>query len=376
MRKQAIAILTAIILALPLAASADLGLFGCDQNGNLFSIDISTVSATFIGHMPISYHTTEIEYDFLSGKLYAADNVVGNELHVIHPTTGDSLEFVNTPTGGLNGLEFVGSTLYATFITDGRGPSSLVIVDTSTGSLRTVGLTDFGPISGLAYDAAMGIMYGITAGGSPANLVTIDLSTGAAALVGPTGLVRIGSIEFGDDGNLYGGSSADGTIVQLNTSTGAATLIGNVGYPITGLTLAELPAPIPTYSCAGIGFEPPFDDIITLNKKNKRQIPVKMFLVDDQNNLITDEDVSAPPVVNVIHDTGAEPIPDYNPELVPPGLSDDENKFRFDPIEGLWIINLATKQFTASGQYTVTAVEGDSTYVIDSSCIGIFIRLP
>jgi hypothetical protein len=116
--------------------------------------------------------------------------------------------------------------------------------------------------------------------------------------------------------------------------------------------------------------------VITLKKKNKRAIPVKMYLVDDQNDLITDEDVSAPPVVSVAIGSSSDPGSGYDPELVPPGLADDGNEFRFDPVEGLWIINLATKQFTASGQYTITAVAGDLTYVIDSSCTGIFIRLP
>jgi hypothetical protein len=138
---------------------------------------------------------------------------------------------------------------------------------------------------------------------------------------------------------------------------------------LTGATVSI----VPSYACSG--FEPPFDDIITLKKKNKRAIPVKMFLVDDQNNPITDEDVSAPPVVNVVYGTSAGPGPEHDSELVPPGLSDDGNEFRFDPIEGLWIINLATKQFTAPGEYTVTVVAGDSSYVIDPSCIGTFIRL-
>jgi hypothetical protein len=84
-------------------------------------------------------------------------------------------------------------------------------------------------------------MYGITAGGAPANLVTIDLGTGTATVVGPTGLDRIGSIEFGPDGNLYGGVTASGSslatyLVRIDKATGAATPIGETGFSITGLT--------------------------------------------------------------------------------------------------------------------------------------------
>ena len=72
------------------------------------------------------------------------------------------------PIGALNGLEFVGSTLYGTFIPmAGKFRRRLVRVDTLTGALTSVGLTGQGPISGLAFDSPSGIMYGVTAGGRP-----------------------------------------------------------------------------------------------------------------------------------------------------------------------------------------------------------------
>lgn len=215
-------------------------LLGSSQSGELFSIDINTGSAIFIGSMPAGL-ATEIEYDILTDTLYAEETDGGQNLHTIDPTTGASLGTVTHDFGALNGLEFVGSTLYGTFITGPGFPSDLVIVDTSTGNLTTIGSTGFGPISGLAYDDTTGIMYGITAGGTPADLVTIDLSTGAASVVGPTGLDRIGSIEFGPDGNLYGGvtdigSSLPTYLVRIDPATGAATPVGATGFSISGLT--------------------------------------------------------------------------------------------------------------------------------------------
>lgn len=220
-------------------------LLGSDQSGNLFDIDINTAAAGLIGNSgrPLA---TEIEYDDLTDTLYAEGVDGVPNLDTIDPTTGAFLGTVTHPLGALNGLEFVGSTLYGTFITSGGGgaPSTLVIVNTTTGVLTPVGPTGLGPISGLAYEQASQVMYGITAGGVPAQLVTINLATGAAAVVGPTGVTRIGSIEFGPDGNLYGGVSQNGAnpgdLLLINKNTGVAAVVGNTGFSITGLTSCNL----------------------------------------------------------------------------------------------------------------------------------------
>ncbi len=123
------------------------------------------------------------------------------------------------------------------------------------------------------------------------------------------------------------------------------------------------------------GFFPPFDQPLLLKKKSKRAIPVKMILLDGATE-ITDLDLSSPPVVEVRvgEDTGAG-IPDFDKELLPPGLSDDGNEFRYDTDDMQWIINLGTKQYKGSLTYVVTAKSGDpSSYVINPSCSQEFTR--
>jgi hypothetical protein len=127
----------------------------------------------------------------------------------------------------------------------------------------------------------------------------------------------------------------------------------------------------PLVTCTG--FLPPFDKPLTLKKKDNRAIPVKMMLRDLDGNIMTDADIPAP-VVNVTFGGAPANIdPGYNEDLVPGGLADIGNAFRYDPTEHIWIINLATKQFTSHGEYTVTAKVG--AYTIDG-CIGTFTRLP
>lgn len=213
---------------------------GSGQFGVLFSIDVAEQSATLIGLMP-EVLATEIEFDILTRTLWAEESNGGLDLHRIDPASGGSLETVRLPEGALNGMEFVGSVLYGTFITDPQGPSDLVTVDTSSGELTTIGPTGVGPVSGLAYDDLTGVMYGVTAGGNLSDLVIIDLTTGHATVIGPTGFDRIGSIEFGPDGKLYGGlsrntSSVPGLLLEIDPNNGFATPLFETGFSITGLT--------------------------------------------------------------------------------------------------------------------------------------------
>jgi hypothetical protein len=246
MIRTGILLVALLFLGAASSALAGLSLLGCSQYSELFSVDLSTGIATLIGLMP-SGLATEIEFDIASGTLYAEETDGGMGLHTIDPATGKSLGSVIHPYGALNGMEFVDSRLYATFIPMGGFPSDLVVVDTSTGALIFIGPTGYGPISGLAYDRVSGVMYGVTAGGMPAVLVTIDLATGAAKPVGPVVdpkgniLVRIGSIEFGPDGKLYGGLTANAPIlsnhlIEIDPATGKAEPIGGPGFSITGLT--------------------------------------------------------------------------------------------------------------------------------------------
>jgi len=218
---------------------------GASGSGELVSIDLTTGAGTLIGTLPETM--TEGAYDTVNNRLYAQGSNGSFILYEIDPSNGAEISSVAT-TGAYNGMEFVGNTLYATMILGSGAPSELVTVDPATGVATVIGLTGYGPISGLAYS---GTMYGMVAGNDAdaGSLVTIDMATGVATMVGPTGFDKVGSIEFGNDGNLYGGltsndSSQPNGLILIDTSTGAGTVVGSTGYSISGLAESILPSQV------------------------------------------------------------------------------------------------------------------------------------
>ena len=202
---------------------------------------------------------TEAVYDATNDRFYAQGSNGSFVLYEIDRSDGTEISSIGT-TGAYTGMEFVGSTLYASIITGGGGLSDLATVDPATGIATIIGPTGYNGITGLAYDDVSSTMYGALGGGAAetGSLVTINLVTGAATIVGPTGFNKVGSIEFGSDGDLYGGlTSSDATqpnsLIKINTSTGAATVVGDTTYSITGLAETVIPVsapqiPVPTLS--------------------------------------------------------------------------------------------------------------------------------
>lgn len=68
------------------------------------------------------------------------------------------------------------------------------------------------------------------------RLYTLDPATGSAGLVGPTSMANVTDIAFHGP-TLYGVSFSQ--FLRLNPDTGAATVIGNIGFSTNGLAVSE-----------------------------------------------------------------------------------------------------------------------------------------
>ena len=251
------------IVAVPATAQLDGGaLYGSTGavGGMLIEVDPATGASTDVGPINDFGPVTEIEFR-ADEVLFGSTGGGSSNIIVIDPLTGDETLVGQHAFGAVNGLEFVGDTLYGSFFApaaESAGPEApegaptyLVTVDQTDGSLTTIGQMDHSPVRGLAWDEATGTMYGVAPPGvvvlGPEGvsdvLVTVDLATGATAEVGFLGHAA-GALEFGPDGILYAGEIAlegdraapEGTgtmdnLLVVDPATGAATPVGPTGRP-------------------------------------------------------------------------------------------------------------------------------------------------
>jgi hypothetical protein len=255
-------------------------LYGSDQLGNLFTVNITSGVATPIGPPgTLSAGSvagigccTEIEYDPTTGRAWAQDRDGAFVITEFSIDTGALIGRPRSDGGSFNGLEYVGVTLYGAFIMETFG-STLATLDPTTGVVSAIGLTGVDPLSGLAWDSSTATMYAVDGGPGPANLYTVNLATGAVTPVGNTGL-QLGSLQFGPDGQLYaGGSGANaGDIYTIAVPSGVPALVGNYGLggTVTGLTLGPLvavPTPTPAPTCEDLF------PVVTVHTMGKGQSP-------------------------------------------------------------------------------------------------------
>ncbi|MDS4057754.1 MAG: hypothetical protein RKP73_04195 [Candidatus Contendobacter sp.] len=117
-------------------------------------------------------------------------------------------------------------------------------------------------------------------------------------------------------------------------------------------------------------FEPPMGNGPVTVKKN-RVLPFKGTLLSD-SILITNMDIIAPPVIQVLYDSGEGDATDVTNYALPVGQGTEGNQFEFDGT--WWHFNMGTKGYTSPGTYTVSMVSGDLTeYVINPTCTAQFI---
>lgn len=117
------------------------------------------------------------------------------------------------------GLLLSGAAAAGPILWVGDGDGTLGTVDVATGTATVIGEMGL-TMTDIAFDP-LGNLWGITFG----QLYQIDHTTAAITLVGNLG-TSLNSLVFGADGTLYAANSG---LYSIDTSTGAATLIGSGG---------------------------------------------------------------------------------------------------------------------------------------------------
>lgn len=126
----------------------------------------------------------------------------------------------------LSGGEWINNQWYGVIYDVYGGDCPLIIPDTITGSINTIGQIAPG-VSGIAHDYTSGITYGISYGGA---FFTIDIATGDYEEIGVATSQMIG-LACSLDGTMFALNNND-ILYEINKSTGEDTEIGSVGMDI------------------------------------------------------------------------------------------------------------------------------------------------
>lgn len=196
------------------------------QRSNLYTVDLSSGKATLIGAIA----TVVTDMAFVGSQLYGFDRRDGSQtmqLIKIDPATGKA-----TVIGDI-GFSVVGlaynrkrNTLYASTA------KQLIAIDTKTGAgtpVVTVANQNYN-CGEVAFDRNGKAYITLIGYDKKKLLATCDLDTGAVTTIGDIGFPGLCSMEFSGDvlygvtGNLFGLGS-DGQLIQIDTTTGAGTVI-------------------------------------------------------------------------------------------------------------------------------------------------------
>ena len=207
------------------SAAADQIGFAVDATQSLFSVDLTTATASRIGSTGQFLEGLAISP---GGSLFGTD-FTGN-LYSVSKATGAATLIGNTGLGNIEGLTFRGTTLIGTnFSTLLGGPTTVSAIDTTTAVPTLITSFSQGPVRAMALVNANTIDV---ASDSPVSqsLVSVNLLTGANTVSGQLpslGANLISALNFGSDGVLYA-LRADGNKFIIS-SNGAGTLVGNTG---------------------------------------------------------------------------------------------------------------------------------------------------
>jgi len=235
---------TLLLLLIPARGHAVQMLYGITWDEKLITIDTSTGLGTLVGSLDTSMFSFGLATR--SGKLYAFDQIA-DRIRELDPSTAYTLNTINigVSTVGEGGLTFRSDGIG--FMSRSSGGTGIlwsfdITVPSSTPITSDGGLNP--SMDGLDFNSN-DILYGLSQDDN--KLYIINQTTGATVLVGDPGVIdndHVSGLAFRSDNVLF--AELSGSLYKINSSNGQATLIGGIGYSVSGLTfLGEKPAEVP-----------------------------------------------------------------------------------------------------------------------------------
>jgi hypothetical protein len=206
------------------SSSAGQVAFAVDNTASLFSIDLTTATATPIGSTGQFLQGLAFSP---GGSLFGTD-YLGN-LFSVSTTTGAATLIGSTGLGDIEGLTFRGTTLIGTNFSNLGGPTTVSAIDTTTAATTPITSFQQGPVRAMALVNQNTIEV---ASDSPVSqsLVQVNLLTGLNTNLGQLpsmGAALIAALNFGPGGVLFALDPLGNEF--MIASNGAGTLVGNTG---------------------------------------------------------------------------------------------------------------------------------------------------
>jgi len=244
------------LAAIPVGARAQLYGLSSSRPSTLFTLDTGTGAATTVTDLTGNRQTGLVGLAFLNSTLYACDVVMPDfttTFGIIDPVTG-AYTPINNQGGSNNWWSLTANHAGGFFYVVDRADGNLKTV-TPSGVITTIApVTGIGPfgvlMTGLAYDENHGILYGIDMGSSVDFLYKIDTTTGATTLIGDLGrLSFMNDLAYDPTADvLYFNDGDFGNLYTIDVLTAALTFVGSNGadVPIDGISFKDAAVSPPT----------------------------------------------------------------------------------------------------------------------------------
>lgn len=198
-------------------------LIGVEWSGNLVAIDGYTGIATTIGTGAVGQNSVAVAGGAIWTQQRTGLSPYSYDLSIVDPVAGTATPLFNNSID-LRGMAGDGNSTLIWATHDTGSADDLVLLDTTTGNITTIGPTGFTSIQALEWHN--GVLYALDNG---AGLLVVDPGTGTATDVNP-------SVGVPSTGNQFLASRGDGTLIcgrssifEIDTVTGQTTLIGSSG---------------------------------------------------------------------------------------------------------------------------------------------------
>jgi len=258
--RYVLALAAALATASGITASAELVYGVSDSLGELVSFDSTTPGTLLTAHALTGMVSGEQirGIDEIGGILYGLGDQ--NHLYTINPATGAVTAVGIGFAPVLNGIDFgFNASASQLYVSSDLGQN--LVINPSTGT-ATAGPNYTGAsIDAMAYNYVNSLFYGISAVNQ--DLYLMNPVTGATSLIGPTGVNFVDRIGFDisdatDIAYFSGTVSSQTEFFTVNLTTGAMTLVGDVGTPgefssgLDSIAVATVPEPT-TLALAAMG---------------------------------------------------------------------------------------------------------------------------